>query len=105
MVNVAGTRTFVAPPAGDDDVAAAPGPAPTAVVCFPVVVVLARADVVAPGLVAPGADVVVAGLVVVVGPVPLVEVVDEWLELPHPAASASAHTVPKRHRRRCITAE
>jgi hypothetical protein len=99
IVNVAGTRTFVAPPAGGNDVVVVGAPAPGGDVRGPVVVaiVVAVVTVVAAELVGRavvGAAVVGAAGAEAVAALGLV-LVEECLELPHPAASATSAAVQK----------
>lgn len=103
-MNVAGTRTFVAPPVGEVDVVGGAGLEPEDVVRGPVtVVVLAGARAVEVVALVAGAEVVGAGVVVLAADALVaVELLDECVELPHPGTSASAHTVPNRDSARCI---
>ncbi len=103
-MNVAGTRTFVAPPAADEDVVGGAGLVPEDVVRAPVaVVVLAGIGAVEVVALVVGAEVVGAAVVAVAADALVaVELLDECVELPHPATSASAHTVPNRDSGRCI---
>ena len=94
IVNVAGTRALVAPPAGAEEVVGGAGPDPEDVVRGAVVVVLAGAVTVAvvPPDVGPVA-VVGAAVVATAAALVIVELLDECVELPHPARSAIAHIV------------